>query len=465
MNRLEFYSNLDQYKDYLEHIASPLYGQQRQNTKYYKREGKPGSYRYYYSKAEWDAAHKPTAVGKGSSGDFNGEAYQKYLNEQKAKKQREENIAKNVGYAQNAEKAKGERMKETADKRTALEKAQYARYKEESQARLRAQKEAAIEAAEKERLAKLEDERRKNEAAAKNAEAERWNKVTEENARLKAEKEAAEAELARIEAEKSAQTAEEEKKAQIQANTNYMLNDESSPFRWCNDIQEYSLNGYQGPDMDNAIDEVYHKIANYKETEETDPETGLKIKNYSLPIEEDIKMVNPGVWYSDSRAMDYGTNCYACTTTMALREMGYDVTAGPDLRDYGILSEGTDPEVGMAYDDLWSGHFTEVKQAYETMSNITKEPANSFGDFNFTYYDSSGWPCGHSIFYKVDNSGTVHYYDTQLGMEITDFSMYGELYSARYKRLDDKEFLGLENMKKSNKVGQVNIENVKGAKK
>ena len=43
--------------------------------------------------------------------------------------------------------------------------------------------------------------------------------------------------------------------------------------------------------------------------------------------------------------------------------------------------------------------------------------------------------------------------------------MYGELYSARYKRLDDKEFLGLENMKKSNKVGQVNIENVKGAKK
>lgn len=39
------------------HAQSPLYGEQRQHTKYYKREGEPGNYRYYYTKEEWDAAH------------------------------------------------------------------------------------------------------------------------------------------------------------------------------------------------------------------------------------------------------------------------------------------------------------------------------------------------------------------------------------------------------------------------
>ena len=42
----------------LVHAQNPLYGQQLQNTKYYKREGEPGHYRYYYTKEEWDAAHK-----------------------------------------------------------------------------------------------------------------------------------------------------------------------------------------------------------------------------------------------------------------------------------------------------------------------------------------------------------------------------------------------------------------------
>ena len=40
------------------HAQNPMYGQQRNNTKYYKREGEPGNYRYYYTKEEWDAAHK-----------------------------------------------------------------------------------------------------------------------------------------------------------------------------------------------------------------------------------------------------------------------------------------------------------------------------------------------------------------------------------------------------------------------
>lgn len=45
------------------HAQNPLYGQQRDNTKYYKREGEPGKYRYYYTKEEYDAAHKSPQSG------------------------------------------------------------------------------------------------------------------------------------------------------------------------------------------------------------------------------------------------------------------------------------------------------------------------------------------------------------------------------------------------------------------
>ena len=48
-NRFEFY-------DSLQHAESSLKGEQRENVKYYKREGEPGSYRYYYTKEEYDKA-------------------------------------------------------------------------------------------------------------------------------------------------------------------------------------------------------------------------------------------------------------------------------------------------------------------------------------------------------------------------------------------------------------------------
>lgn len=46
------------------HAQSPLYGEQRDNTKYYKREGEPGKYKYYYTKEEWDAAHNKSDNSK-----------------------------------------------------------------------------------------------------------------------------------------------------------------------------------------------------------------------------------------------------------------------------------------------------------------------------------------------------------------------------------------------------------------
>lgn len=51
------------------HAQNPLYGQQNPNAKYYKREGEPGKYRYYYTKEEYDAAHS-----NGNAADANREA-------------------------------------------------------------------------------------------------------------------------------------------------------------------------------------------------------------------------------------------------------------------------------------------------------------------------------------------------------------------------------------------------------
>lgn len=57
MNRNAFYDNLREYNENSLTHASALYGTKRANTKYYKREGQPGNYKYYYTKEEWDAAH------------------------------------------------------------------------------------------------------------------------------------------------------------------------------------------------------------------------------------------------------------------------------------------------------------------------------------------------------------------------------------------------------------------------
>ena len=91
MTRIEFYGNLNKYKDcrsFLEHSSS-LKGTQKQNAKYYRREGQPGNYRYYYIKEEYDAAKNPktsitsnepkyTNSGKDFENNAKGGLVQKY---------------------------------------------------------------------------------------------------------------------------------------------------------------------------------------------------------------------------------------------------------------------------------------------------------------------------------------------------------------------------------------------------
>lgn len=60
MDSFEFYYNLDSYnKNSLMHGESSLKGTQRENTKYFKREGTPGHYKYYYTKEEYERSKLP----------------------------------------------------------------------------------------------------------------------------------------------------------------------------------------------------------------------------------------------------------------------------------------------------------------------------------------------------------------------------------------------------------------------
>lgn len=58
MDSFEFYYNLDKYnKNSLFHGAEA--GSEHENVKYYKREGIPGNYKYYYTKEEYEASKLP----------------------------------------------------------------------------------------------------------------------------------------------------------------------------------------------------------------------------------------------------------------------------------------------------------------------------------------------------------------------------------------------------------------------
>lgn len=83
MNRLEFYSNLKEYKNHLSHDAI---------NKYYRKEDLGNSkWRYFYSKEEWDAYQNNKKL-QGASADNakgKGQEYQKYLDKQKFDKEME----------------------------------------------------------------------------------------------------------------------------------------------------------------------------------------------------------------------------------------------------------------------------------------------------------------------------------------------------------------------------------------
>lgn len=252
----------------------------------------------------------------------------------------------------------------------------------------------------------------------------------------------------------------------IKKNTEWLMTDPESELLMATDVINASLFYGVPGEYDDAIDEIYQKIEARKRTEITDTNYdsegfGLKVKNYELPIEEEIKLVNPGYYYSDSNLgadiTKYNQNCYACTTAMALRKKGYDVTAGTDYNGapvvtdiYGNDINATDNEIGLAYNELWTGNFTKYDTPSNTFNKMFSEPVGSYGDFNLEYTATLGGG-GHSIFYEVHEDG-IHFYDCQIGCEIDMNVMQYYIKEARYKRLDNQTFKGSQKMKNANKI-------------
>ena len=503
MNKYEMFDALKKYKDkqsnktelnsmdsFMHAGTSYNHYQSNQPGYYAKLEdfwGK-GKHRYFYTKAEWDAYNK------------------------------------NKQAAQNAGADRAAKEKENAAKKTPVEQAQSGR-------------EAAIKQAQENEKKRKEEEALK---AARQAEEERKNRQTEVNKeaeQIKAEREAKrKAYLEKLQKnakqteERMAENRKEIEKVGKERKINKILNDgeDSLLSRWEDSFNFFDSMTYHGASEDQMrenndnINEIYQQIAEIKALEETDPLTGLKIKNYELPIEDEIKLVNPGFYYSDEISVqqkyynsgkeiltsygfteydedfverymadptsfiDQSMNCYACTQAMALRKKGYDVTAGPDsdgiLMDYDMFTgkqkDTPDPETGITYNDLWTGDFSDVKSYKDTKKKMEQEPEGSYGDFNISLILNDGSSMCHSIFYEIDNSGSIRYYDCQNGKEISNAEMEewwnnayvnpwtGEkMFETRYKRLDNQEFKGLKNMKDKDKVSSsVNVD-VKGGNK
>lgn len=148
-----------------------------------------------------------------------------------------------------------------------------------------------------------------------------------------------------------------------------------------------------------------------------------------MSASESMKVVNP-----DFPAPGTTMNCTFCTTTMALREKGYDVKA-------------TKRERGTYSDTLFAKTFNSptVKMKRQTSDSLLNELSdNGEGSYgNLTVRWRLGG--GHSIFWKVEN-GKTRIYDGQNGKEYTNSDNDYKLFfnsinnkNIEYNRLDNRE--------------------------
>jgi len=531
MNKYEMFDALNDYHNNLSHAQSKLYGSKQDNTKYYNRIGKPGEYRYFYTKAEWDAYQE-------------AEARKKYEAEKKAKQEAEKrNDMSGYNDWKKEEARKTIRLPEkqpTSLKDINENNLPYINVQNEKAKKLmkevveaekkdKAIKRAGMEGYEEWAEKKRQERIKKAETAGKAGMTgyEQWYKdigkrrAIQDKIKADLKNVSGAEELKKTTLEVNTKKANELKEQgkyvdaykllnadTIKENSEKMREDENSPLNTMEDIIDYEtytteeefnqlVEDYNSGELtarlrqnDNDIQDIYQWIAENKETEEVDPTNGLKIKNYELTTEEEMKIVNPGYYLSDQEydyqliygpevlntigPTGYANNCYACTQAMALRKQGYDVTPGQDFD--GAYSEHdlftgkdvntNDPELGTPYNKLWTGDFTTYDDYKATSSKINKEPAGSYGDFNFEVTLGPNQTVGHSVFYEVQSDGSVLYYDCQNGMVYDETYMKNlyEMYSnftSRYKRLDNQTFKGAEKMKAAKKLSK-SLNNIKG---
>ena len=470
MNKYEMFDALNDYHKGLSHAKSKLYGVKQDNTRYYNRIGEPGNYRYFYTKAEWDAYQEGEKKAK-EEAKKTIENVNPWTAQNTIDAIIDENVKKGVNkLTEDIRKSSPEYIKNKAADE-AMQKAEIEKWnelcKQNNPVKTVAQKQAEDSMKGYEEWHDLRETKKKGK-----------DNLDRALAKWKADRERAAEELKRIDEEKKRKAEEELKKEnavkfvqeyqseEVKANSEWLMTDPESELLMATDVINASLFSGTPGEYDKEIDEIYQKIEARKRTEITDTNYdsegfGLKVKNYELPIEEEIKLVNPGYYYSDSNLgsdiTKYNQNCYACTTAMALRKKGYDVTAGTDYNGAPVITDMygndlnvTDNEIGLAYNELWTGNFTKYDTPTNTFNKMFSEPVGSYGDFNLEYTSALGGG-GHSIFYEVHSDG-IHFYDCQIGCEIDMNVMQYYIREARYKRLDNQKFKGSQKMKNASKI-------------
>lgn len=149
-----------------------------------------------------------------------------------------------------------------------------------------------------------------------------------------------------------------------------------------------------------------------------------KIDPKSMSMSEHMKSINPD--YPEPGSTE---NCMFCTTAMAMRMKGYDVSASkcPD----GWSNENLK--------STWDGYTVEKPKAKNTKALANYLVSQGDGAYgNLVVYWSLGG--GHSLFYHVDN-GQVKIYDTQANKERTldDFNGAVRIPSCEVVRFDNCE--------------------------
>lgn len=184
--------------------------------------------------------------------------------------------------------------------------------------------------------------------------------------------------------------------------------------------------------LENAydIDRTKHNIRVQFKSRDCNTLNDIPRASKKLTTEQNMKKTNPN--YPNK---GYTNNCTFCTSTMAMREKGYDVTAA-------------DSSIGYRSDILFKMAFgaetkrmsrLQTRNSDTVFSTLAKNGNGSYGHLSVKWKVGGG----HSMFWKVENGETT-IYDGQNGEKYTSGSMdwemlYDSTKKGRYKyaRLDN----------------------------
>lgn len=173
-------------------------------------------------------------------------------------------------------------------------------------------------------------------------------------------------------------------------------------------------------------------------TEETDPESGFKLKNEKMlknSTKDDMSYVNMEHQYAGmkqkNRDAKEGTsmNCSLCTTAMVLRQKGYDVRAGKS-------KDGTSYQ---EQENRYKGGKFTLGTFKDIIKELESQPEGSYGHFSVEWREAYGG--AHSMFYKIEKGKPV-IYDCQVNQIVNQKMLY-----RNASPLDDKtKFMRCDNL-------------------